>query len=218
MKAIIFIVVLLLGCNAKNISKSEGMINSPIIYQYEGQSSKIYSSHYYWLKLPQLSLCGFYVLNRKTNAIEASISDYKTCEYDIEDSYSVENAKFLKNFIKSHRNKIDSAQKRYFDVAINTSLVQEKSHISVKKIIDKANIVLLEVVNVKSNDKLNVRKNANNKSRVIMTLPNGSKKIFASRWSKKNANSTWIRVQYFSEDTYRYHNGWIYSKYVKVRR
>lgn len=216
MKIFLFLFLFLNSCSSQNLNNSQIIANLSTGYQYKEQESKLYTTYYYWYKFPSITVCGFYISNKQTKEIKFHISDYKTCEYEIEDGFSVETAKLIDTFRKSFHHQILLAKKDYFKSIVNFSLQEEKSPILIDTILGKLDIVFLEVINVKPKDKLNVRQTPHHKSQRQLTLTNKSLKLFTLKKDiNKKANGSWIKVYYFDDESYKYKTGWVHSLYIK---
>jgi len=216
LRVVLVLVLFLFSCNSESLISSKNYMQCTEAHQYKEQDSEKYIGYYYWYKFPSLSLCGFYIVNKQTKEIKYNISDYKTCEYEIEDSYSIENAKILNEFKKSFLDEISLVKKDYFRLVTDITLKKEDAQVPLNIILNKTNIVFLEVINVKSNDKLNIRELPSIKSKIQLSLSNNSKSIFTDKNNiDKNINKSWIKVYYFDEKSYEYKSVWAYKKYVK---
>ena len=215
MRIFLFLFLFLNNCNARSLNSLQEITRLSTVYQYKGQESKLYAAYYYWYKFPSVTLCGFYILNKQTKKIDFHLSDYKTCEYEIEDGFSIETAKLVDNFKKSFHHEISLGKKDFFPKIVNVSLKKETPCMVFDMIKDKINITFLEVVNVKSDDKLNVRKYPNYKSQILLRLPNKSLKLFMLKKDIDNRiNISWVKVHYFDEESYTYKTGWVNKKYL----
>ena len=216
-KVFLFLLLVFSSCSSKDIKNTVAPIKPSALYQYKTQETIALMSHYYWYKFPSVTLCGFYIMDKKSKKIMYHVSDYESCPYEIEDGFSIETGSITKEFREKYKKRIDLAEKTYYKTMIKHSFKKDDVSVASDNILNRLNIVFLEVTNVALGDQLNIRESPHHKSKIQTKVDNKSIKLFTLIESMKNkSNGSWLRVYYFDENTYAYKHGWVNRSYIRT--